>query len=638
MSNMRGLTIFIADIKNCTTKDAEEKRVLKEMAKIREKFSNTRKAISGYDRKKYIWKLLYIHMLGYDADFGHQEAINMICSPRYSEKYTGYMAASLLINPTSPLLEQILNAIRNDLLSIDPVNQSLALALIANLSGKIITEELGKDVFSLLFNDSIRLQPDILKKVLSCLSRLFRQDKNVIPAGTINQKLAEILETKIIGLLLSACGLLLQLIPAQGYDSYKAVYNRIVSHLYRLAIGKDVSSDYMYYQTACPWLQIKLLKLLQLFPYPIDSRISQDLNEALTRILTTTDVTRSINKNNTDHSILFEAINLIIHYKDSVTPALRSQAGALLGKFISVKEPNIRYIGLETMAKLSEHPDSNDMISKHQATVFISLRDPDISIRKRALDVLFGMCNEMNGVSIVEELLINLKEADFNIKEDIVQKTALLAERFSKDLKWYSDVVIQLISYAGDYASNDIWYRLIQVVTGFGENQNVSLQEYVVNKASIALGLPHIHDSKMKLASFIIGEFSPFVSDPQAILDHFQRHFPHASAETKCIILSCYMKLTHAYPILVNTTFSIFEHYTYHLNPDLQQRAIEYYNLCSENFENVRTAVIYPMPTYSEDLQKQNMMIQKIINIEAPKIEEKQQNKSIPITVDLLSL
>ena len=54
---MRGLTIFIADIKNCQNKEAEEKRVLREMAKIREKFANSKKAISGYDKKKYIWKL-----------------------------------------------------------------------------------------------------------------------------------------------------------------------------------------------------------------------------------------------------------------------------------------------------------------------------------------------------------------------------------------------------------------------------------------------------------------------------------------------------------------------------------------------------------------------------------------------------
>lgn len=640
MSNMRGLTIFIADIKNCQTKDAEEKRVLKEMAKIREKFSNTRKAISGYDRKKYVWKLLYIHMLGYDADFGHLEAINMICSPRYSEKYTGYMAASLLLTATSPLLEQVINAIRNDLLSPDPVNQSLALATVANIAGKLIVEELGKDILGLFNNEAVRMQPDILKKVISCLTRLFKQEKNLVPAGLVSIRIAEILETKMVGLILASCGLLLNLIPAHGYDPYKQCYPRIVSHLYRLVVGKEVSTDYMYYQTACPWLQIKLLKVLQLFPYPLDPRLSQDLIDSLQRIISTTDVTRSINKNNTDHSILFEAINLIIHYKDSISQSMRSQAAVLLGKFISVKEPNIRYIGLETMAKLGEHPDSRDMISRHQATVLISLRDPDISIKKRALDVLFGMCNSSNSVSIIEELLGSLKEADFNIKEDIVQKTALLAEKFSTDSKWYTDVIIQLMTYAGDYVSNDIWFRLVQVVTGFGDSPNTVLQEYAVGKAVAALTLAHVHDNMIKLASVLIGEFSNYVTDPTGVFENFQKHFPHCSVETKCMVLSCYMKLTHAYPSLVNVTFGIFEHHTYHVNPDLQQRAIEYYNLCSENFEEMRNAVVFALPTYNEDVQKQNMLIQKIVSYET-QAEEKPivaAAKSEPVTVDLLDL
>lgn len=636
MSNMRGLTIFIADIKNCSSKDAEEKRVLKEMAKIREKFSNNKKSISGYDRKKYIWKLLYIHMLGYDADFGHAEAINMICSPRYTEKYTGYMAASLLLTSASPLLEQVINAIRNDLLSPDPINQSLALATVANISGKLIVEELGKDITQLLFNDSVRMQPDVLKKVLSCLARFFKQDKNLLPVGPVGAKLGDILDTKMIGLLLSACGLLLQLIPVHGYEAYKHCYVKLVFNLYRLVITKDVSSDYMYYQTACPWLQIKILKLLQLFPYPLDNRIAQDVSDSLQKIISTTDVTRSLNKNNTDHSILFEAINLIIYYKDNISSAVRSQVEELLGKFISVKEPNIRYIGLETMAKLTEHPDSRDMILKHQTTVVISLRDSDISIRKRALDVLFSMCNEDNSSSVIEELLNVLKDADFTIKEDIVQKTALLAERFAKDLKWYTDVIIQLITYAGDYVANDIWYRLVQVVTGFGETPNTALQEYAVGKALEALSLPHIHDSMVKLASILIGEFNSYIPDAESTLDLLQKHFQHSSTDAKSIMLSCYMKLTHAYPVLVNTTFSIFEHYTYHLDPDLQQRAIEYYNLCSENFDSIRNSVIYSMPTYTEDLQKHNMLIQKIVSLEAP--VEKPLAAPAPLSVDLLSL
>lgn len=42
--------------------------------------------LSGYDKKKYVCKLLYMYILGWDIDFGHMEAVNLISSPKYSEK------------------------------------------------------------------------------------------------------------------------------------------------------------------------------------------------------------------------------------------------------------------------------------------------------------------------------------------------------------------------------------------------------------------------------------------------------------------------------------------------------------------------------------------------------------------------
>lgn len=45
---MRGLTVFIGDIRNCANKEQEEKCVEKELAKIRKKFTN--KGMSGYDK------------------------------------------------------------------------------------------------------------------------------------------------------------------------------------------------------------------------------------------------------------------------------------------------------------------------------------------------------------------------------------------------------------------------------------------------------------------------------------------------------------------------------------------------------------------------------------------------------------
>lgn len=89
-----------------------------------------------------------------------------------------------------------------------------------------------------------------------------------------------------------------------------------------------------------------------MFAPPEEESNLTKINEILLEIVNKTEVTKNVNKNNSDHSILFEAINLIIHYKQSAFEVLRKDIVNLLGKYISVKEPNIRYLALEAMAKL----------------------------------------------------------------------------------------------------------------------------------------------------------------------------------------------------------------------------------------------------------------------------------------------
>lgn len=57
----------------------------KELANIRMKFT-AKKALSSYDRRKYVWKLVYTYMLGYEFDFGHRETINLISASTPNEK------------------------------------------------------------------------------------------------------------------------------------------------------------------------------------------------------------------------------------------------------------------------------------------------------------------------------------------------------------------------------------------------------------------------------------------------------------------------------------------------------------------------------------------------------------------------
>lgn len=42
--------------------------------------------LDGRQKKKYLSKIVFTYILGYDVDVGHMEAVNLISSPKYSEK------------------------------------------------------------------------------------------------------------------------------------------------------------------------------------------------------------------------------------------------------------------------------------------------------------------------------------------------------------------------------------------------------------------------------------------------------------------------------------------------------------------------------------------------------------------------
>lgn len=82
---MNGLVNFIAEMRTCRVRELEEKRVNKELANIRAKFKDT--SLNGYNKKKYVAKLLYMYILGYDIDIGSNEALMLMGSQKYSEKH-----------------------------------------------------------------------------------------------------------------------------------------------------------------------------------------------------------------------------------------------------------------------------------------------------------------------------------------------------------------------------------------------------------------------------------------------------------------------------------------------------------------------------------------------------------------------
>ena len=107
------------------SREAEVKRINKELANIRSKFKGD-KTLDGYQKKKYVCKLLFIFLLGHDIDFGQKEAVNLLISNKYTEKQIGYLFISVILNHESDLMRLIIQNIKNDVSSRNPIFINLA--------------------------------------------------------------------------------------------------------------------------------------------------------------------------------------------------------------------------------------------------------------------------------------------------------------------------------------------------------------------------------------------------------------------------------------------------------------------------------------------------------------------------------
>lgn len=58
----------------------------------------------------------------------------------------------------------------------------------------------------------------------------------------------------------------------------------------------------------------------------------------------------------------------------------------------------------------------------------------DVSVRQRAVDLLYAMCDKNNAEEIVSEMLTYLETADYSIKEEMVICISLLVAPFRTDL------------------------------------------------------------------------------------------------------------------------------------------------------------------------------------------------------------
>lgn len=633
----RGLMNFISDIRNAPSKEEERMRVDKELANIRLKFS-TNQAQNAYQKKKYVWKMCYIYMLGYEVDFGHMEIISLLSSTKFQEKSVGYMAVALLLKPGDELMTLVVNSMRNDIIGNLHYGTTLALSAVANIGGSDLAESICPDVQKIITNPNSGSQfvnPNVIrtpeeekaikcsirKKAILCLLRLYRTNPESVDVADWIDHFGALLQDRDLGVITSAMSLLLSFTSADPAQ-FDGAISYVVGILKRLVVSRQIASDYTYYNIPSPWLLVKCLRFLQYFRCPTDPQVLESLNEVISRLVargeTAAAGSDSVNKSNAEHAVLFETCNLVIMYGTDGDPAIKEQVVSLLGRFIAVKDANIRYLGLDAMSRLAR-TDGPRPTQVHQATVITSLKDADVSVRKRSLDLLYMMTDHNNSDAVVSELVLNLSSADDKIKDDMVVKIAILAEKFASNLHWYLDTMVQVIMVAGDFVSEDVWHRIVHIITN-----NPDLHEYAAEKMIGIVQSKYAPETAVALAGYVLGEFGVNICEKAGMhgFDQFvalQQHYSRCSVKTCALLLTTYAKIMNLYPDCKDVVIEVFTKQSTSGFVELQQRACEYMRLPTVGAE-IMENVLNTMPVYPE---KENALLARMQKAEEGNATEK---------------
>lgn len=160
------------------------------------------------------------------------------------------------------------------------------------------------------------------------------------------------------------------------------------------------------------------------------------MNDILAQVATNTDSTKNVG-----NSILYETVLTVLDIE--ADSGLRVMAINILGKFLGNRDNNIRYVALNTLNKVVTM-DTN-AVQRHRNIILDCLRDGDISIRRRALELSYTLINEQNVRVLIRELLAFLEVADDEFKLGMTTQICLAAEKFAPNRRWHIDTVLRLL-------------------------------------------------------------------------------------------------------------------------------------------------------------------------------------------------
>lgn len=84
-------------------------------------------------------------------------------------------------------------------------------------------------------------------------------------------------------------------------------------------------------------------------------------------------------------------------------------------------------------------------VQRHRSTILECLKDPDVSIRRRAMELSFALINSNNIRAMMKELISFLERAEPEFKAQCSSNIVLSAERFAPNKRWHLDTLLKVL-------------------------------------------------------------------------------------------------------------------------------------------------------------------------------------------------
>jgi len=322
------------------------------------------------------------------------------------------------------------------------------------------------------------------------------------------------------------------------------------------------------------------------------------MNDILAQVSTNTE-----NSKNVGNAILYETVLTIMDIKSE--SGLRVLAVNILGRFLLNTDKNIRYVALNTLLRVV-HADHN-AVQRHRTTIVECLKDVDVSIKRRAMELCFALINSNNIRTMTSEMLEFLGTCETEFKADCTSNMFLAMDRFSPSKRWHVDQMIKVLTTAGNSVRDDIVSSLIGIISSTPELHGyTAYQLYKIIRNDIT------QQPLVQVASWTLGEFGDlFVSGQYQHTDNEENiqvtedeivnilekilNWSISTVITREYAINALMKLSTRFPNCSDRIQSIMTFYACNMNLELQTRAVEYTSLFTKH-NPIRSSIVERMP------------------------------------------